>query len=234
MLTIHCFSWASCNTLQELGTLLPNSHSVILCSELLSAVNLKKMHSSQLDTNHIQDIEYHMSDQEWLDVYCFLNYRLKMPTDFRWKMDTIDLYSKEMTIQKVKNTNSKFRKRTLEQFQMTFYYCVFKIFKFRSSHQRCSIKKAVLKNVIMFTVKRLCQSPFLIKLQAYNFIKKRLQPRILESLAAKQVFFCEHYEIKFSALFGTSICCQCCKFLPNIFKFTEFLIIQVKVFKGQL
>ena len=79
-----------------------------------------------------------------------------MPTDFRWKMDTIDLYSKEMTIQKVKNTNSKFRKKTLEQFQMTSYYCVFKIFKFRSSHRRCSIKKAVLKKVIMFTVKRLC------------------------------------------------------------------------------
>ena len=34
---------------------------------------------------------------------------------------------------------------------------------FRSSHQRCSIKRGVLKNVSKFTGKRLCQSLFFNK-----------------------------------------------------------------------
>ena len=46
----------------------------------------------------------------------------------------------------------------------------------RSSHWRCSIKKAAPKNFIIFTGKHLCWSLFLIKLQACNIIKKRLQP----------------------------------------------------------
>ena len=36
----------------------------------------------------------------------------------------------------------------------------------RSSHQRCSIKKGVLRNFAKFTGKHLCRSLFLIKLQA--------------------------------------------------------------------
>ena len=36
----------------------------------------------------------------------------------------------------------------------------------RSSHQRCSVKKGALKNFAKFTEKHLCQSLFLIKLQA--------------------------------------------------------------------
>ena len=50
----------------------------------------------------------------------------------------------------------------------------------RSSHQRCSIKKLVLKNFRKFTGKHLCWSIFLINeegLKACNFIKKRLQHR---------------------------------------------------------
>ena len=56
----------------------------------------------------------------------------------------------------------------------------------RSSHRRC-IKKGVLKSITKFTGKLLCQSLFLIKLQAqaYNFIKKK-------TLA--QVLFCEFCE----------------------------------------
>ena len=38
-------------------------------------------------------------------------------------------------------------------------------------------QKAVLKNVVIFTGKNLCWNFFLIKLQACNFIKKRLQNR---------------------------------------------------------
>ena len=55
--------------------------------------------------------------------------------------------------------------------------------KTRSSHQRCSMKKGVLRNFTKFTGKHL----FLRKTsEAYNFIKK-------ETLA--QVFSCEFCEI---------------------------------------
>ena len=37
--------------------------------------------------------------------------------------------------------------------------------KCRSSHRRCSVKKAVLKNFTIFTGKHQCWSPFLKKLQ---------------------------------------------------------------------
>ena len=51
--------------------------------------------------------------------------------------------------------------------------------KYRSSHERCSIKNMFLKISQKFTGKHLCQSLFLIKLQASscNFIKKRLWQR---------------------------------------------------------
>ena len=45
--------------------------------------------------------------------------------------------------------------------------------RFRSCHQRCSIKKGVLRNFPKFTGKYLCQSPFLNKLSLFlgNFVK---------------------------------------------------------------
>ena len=43
----------------------------------------------------------------------------------------------------------------------------------RSSHQRCSIKKVVLKNFAIFTGKQLCFESLLTS----SFIKKRLQHR---------------------------------------------------------
>ena len=47
---------------------------------------------------------------------------------------------------------------------------------FRSSHRRCFIKKAVLKNFAIFTWKHLCWSLFnkAVGLQVCKFIKKRL------------------------------------------------------------
>ena len=64
---------------------------------------------------------------------------------------------------------------------------------FRSSHQRCSIKKGVLREFAKFTGKGLCLSLFLIKLQEpCNFIKK-------ETLA--QVFSCEFCEISRNTFF---------------------------------
>ena len=49
----------------------------------------------------------------------------------------------------------------------------------RSSHRRCSLKTAVLKNFAIFTGKRLCWSFFnkVVGQKARNFIKKRLQHR---------------------------------------------------------
>ena len=40
---------------------------------------------------------------------------------------------------------------------------------FKSCHQRCSIETCVLKTCTKFTGEHLCQSLFLIKLQAWNF-----------------------------------------------------------------
>ena len=58
-----------------------------------------------------------------------------------------------------------------------------------NSHQRCSLKKDVLKNFAKFTGKHLCQSLFLKKVEG-------LKPTILlkkETLA--QFFSCEFCEI---------------------------------------
>ena len=66
--------------------------------------------------------------------------------------------------------------------------------KFRSSHQRCSVKKGVLRNFKNFQEKTCARDYFLIKLQAlaFNFIKK-------ESLT--QVFSCEFSEISKNTFF---------------------------------
>ena len=56
---------------------------------------------------------------------------------------------------------------------------------FRSSHQRCSIKKAVLKNFAIFTRKYLCWSNKTAGLKVCCFIKKRLQHRCLPMCFAK-------------------------------------------------
>ena len=72
------------------------------------------------------------------------------------------------------------------------YFYDFKLTHFRSSYHRCSVKKAALKKFAKFTGIHLCQSLFLIMLQAdaWNFIKK-------DTLA--QVFSCE-----FCKIFGST------------------------------
>ena len=75
-----------------------------------------------------------------------------------------------------KNVAAKTKKWFLRNFwenlywEMIFFTVIFSKFckKFRSSHQRCSIKKDVLKNFVIFTEKHLCWSPFLIKLQDWR------------------------------------------------------------------
>ena len=62
-------------------------------------------------------------------------------------------------------------------------------FTFRSSHQRCSVKRGALRNFTKFAGKRLCQSLCLnksVSVSGLQLIKK-------ETLA--QVFSCEFYEI---------------------------------------
>ena len=58
---------------------------------------------------------------------------------------------------------------------------------FRSSHQTCSMKNAVLKNFAIFTGKHLSWNIFLIILRAlaWNLIKKRLQHRCFPGNIAK-------------------------------------------------
>ena len=69
---------------------------------------------------------------------------------------------------------------------------IFKIFKIKleiylvkSSHQRCSIIKGVLRNFAKFTGKHLCQSLFFNKVKAYNFIKKEILAQVFPVIFAK-------------------------------------------------
>ena len=82
---------------------------------------------------------------------------------------------------KVKNINdmlrpktkvkTKVKIKTLEWYQ--WYSSA--AFTVRGSHQRCSVRKYVLRDVAKFTGKHLCQSLFFDKdaVEACNFIKKR-------------------------------------------------------------
>ena len=47
----------------------------------------------------------------------------------------------------------------------------------RSSHQRCSMKKGVLRNFIKFTGKHLCQNLFFCSLRPATLLKKSLRCR---------------------------------------------------------
>ena len=60
------------------------------------------------------------------------------------------------------NKTSNVTKQSYLMTVVDFWY----VLTHRSSHQRCSIRKGVLKNFTKFTGKHLCQSLFLIKLKA--------------------------------------------------------------------
>ena len=49
--------------------------------------------------------------------------------------------------------------------------------KYRSSHQKCSLRKGVLRNFTRFTGKHLCQSLFFICVRLATLLKKRLWHR---------------------------------------------------------
>ena len=62
-----------------------------------------------------------------------------------------------------------------------------------SNHQRCSIKKSVVKNFKKLTGKHLCQREYLFFKK--NFIKKKTLAQVYRKKTNKQVFSCELCEI---------------------------------------
>ena len=65
----------------------------------------------------------------------------------------------------------------------------------RSSHQRCSLRKGVLRNFAKFTGKHLCRSLFLIKLPACNFITEVTLAQVFSRefcKISKNTFLTEH------------------------------------------
>ena len=74
---------------------------------------------------------------------------------------------------------------------------------FRSSHQRCSIKTGVLKNIAKFTAKHICQSLFFNKI-ASNFIWKKTLAHVFSCEFCKifkNTCFTEHLRTTTSAYF---------------------------------
>ena len=94
---------------------------------------------------------------------------------------------------------------------MWYILCFFKtlnterklnVLKFKSDHQRCSMKNGVLKNFINFTGKHLYWSLFLIKLQTWGlepaaFLKRDSNTGIKEHL--KNTYFEEHLQTSASS-----------------------------------
>ena len=84
-------------------------------------------------------------------------------------------------------------------FKFSFLYILYHRCIFRTSHQRCSIKQAVLKNFVIFAGKHQCWSLFLIKLQTWR-------SATFQKETPKKVFSCQ-----FSRFLRTYI-------LKNIYK----------------
>ena len=79
----------------------------------------------------------------------------------------------------------------------------------RSSHQRCSIKKGVLKNFSRFTWKDPCQNLFLIKIQALG-----RRPATLLKKRLVQVFSCEFCEISKNTFFTEQLWMAASNYTP--------------------
>ena len=80
---------------------------------------------------------------------------------------------------------------------------------FRSSHQRCSLKRGALRNFTKFAGKRLCQSLWinLSRSQACNLLKKRLWRRCFHVSFMKFLvtFFTEHLSTSASVPWETNL-----------------------------
>ena len=63
----------------------------------------------------------------------------------------------------------------------------------KSIHQRCSLKKVVLRNFTKFTRKHLCQGLFFNEVvEACNYIKKETLAQVFSCEISKNIFFIEH------------------------------------------
>ena len=97
---------------------------------------------------------------------------------FEWVLDTplTYMFKEKQKLRKTckliifKNVAAaKTKQWFLRNFWENFYWEISKFCKkFRSSHQKCSIKKAVLENFVIFTGKDLCWKFFLIKSQDWR------------------------------------------------------------------
>ena len=110
---------------------------------------------------------------------------------FDWVLDTsLTCLKKDKNCQKTckgvifRNAAAKWFLRNFWEklyWEKIFFTVIFSKFckKSSSSHQRCSMKKAVLKNFAIFTGIQLSEYLFdkVVGLQACNFIRKRLQYR---------------------------------------------------------
>ena len=101
----------------------------------------------------------------------------------------------------------------------------------RSSHQRCSAKKGVLRNFAKFTGKHLCQSLFFNKGAggACNFIKKRLAQVFSSEFCeiAKNTFFTEH--VWATASFPHELSFKCCLSVPHHTKILRTFTVLVRM-----
>ena len=129
------------------------------------------------------------------------------------------------------------------------YFCFFCIvvsasfcresnYTYKNSHQRCSVKKAALKNFIKFTVKHLCQSLFFNKVSVAFFIKLMLIniEAVVQTCSVKKVFLktllssqentCAR--LSFLRTPAQVLFCEFCKVFKNAF-FTEHIWTTVSI-----
>ena len=98
---------------------------------------------------------------------------------------------------------------------------------YRSSHQRCSIKKAVLKSFTIFTRKQLSWSLFLTKLQVFRartLLKIKLQHR---SFPVNIANF-----LRTAILKNVRLICE--RLLLYLMEFLEQLVFREAIFKNSL
>ena len=101
-----------------------------------------------------------------------------------------------------------------------------------SSHQRCSVKKGVLRNFAKLTGKHLCQSLFLNKVTgaACNFIKKDTLAQVFSCEfceIAKNTFFTEH--VWATASFTHELSFKCCLSVPHHTKILRTFTVLVRM-----
>ena len=118
-------------------------------------------------------------------------------TDEIFKQSNIQHFPKIAELQVCRSCflwRDAFSKCVSARFGTFRYFEKITIPRYKSSHQRCSVKNAVLKNFAKFTGKHLCQSTFLNKVagcrpQACNFIKNETRKKILLRKSSEHLYY---------------------------------------------